>query len=198
MSGDFEAQLEIGRLGERLVEVFLKRSGEGVIPSYDYSGKDGQKAPRLQLLDRSLAIPDLDRAIRGWRRWGEVKTYRSPVPNRRRGGLLVHGFENRLFRQYLKVCELTGTTCQVLVLEYESGWLLGIELEEIESCGFDCECGGCVSVPQAWCRAPDSKGFERGRYWPRNAMKPIHRFTDAELDPIRTLAAAAARKRGAA
>ena len=63
-----------GQSGERVVAGILMNRGWFVVPSYDYSGEDGNKAPKMQGADLSLVIPDLDIARGGDRRWIEVKT----------------------------------------------------------------------------------------------------------------------------
>src|SRR5690606_40649353 len=63
-----------GRNGERLVAELLQSRGWYVIPSYDYSGEDGDKPPRLQGAVDAFPLPDLDVARDGQRRWAEVKT----------------------------------------------------------------------------------------------------------------------------
>ena len=51
----------------------LQARGWHVIPSYDYSGEDGCKAPRMQGVDSWFTLPDLDIARNGKRFWVEVK-----------------------------------------------------------------------------------------------------------------------------
>jgi hypothetical protein len=48
-STDFRASPEFkkGRTGERMIASLLQRDGWFILPSYDYSGEDGDKPPRL-------------------------------------------------------------------------------------------------------------------------------------------------------
>src|SRR5690606_34450197 len=68
------AEFQRGRTGERLVAELLQSRGWYVIPSYDYSGEDGDKPPRLQGLREAFPVPDLAIARDGIRSWAGVKT----------------------------------------------------------------------------------------------------------------------------
>jgi hypothetical protein len=54
---DFRQRQEFkkGRSGEQKIAEVLRRRGWYIIPSYDYSGEDGNKAPRLQGLSDAFA-----------------------------------------------------------------------------------------------------------------------------------------------
>jgi len=178
MRRDFEAQLALGNMGELLVSRWLQSQGCGVLPGYDFSGGDGEKAPRLHFSDGGKVIPDLDVCRSGGRFWVEVKTFWAPAHNRSRG-MMVHGVKARLLNEYAEVERATGTPVFVFVLEVESGVLLSAALKSINRVGFACQCGGCrqgrcFSVPRA------------ARYWPRSAMAPRHQFSEAEMSPLRT------------
>ncbi|MFN7134036.1 MAG: hypothetical protein ACK4N5_18305 [Myxococcales bacterium] len=182
MQGDFESRLELGRLGERLVVEFLKSRRSGVVPSYDYTGSDGNKAPRLQFATFGLIVPDLDVCREGTRQWLEVKTYAGPAWNRRRK-TLVHAIPARLFADYVAVEKQSGSPVWIAVLELSSGELLVVRLAALdEPQSWGCECRACSGQEIGSCFAP----MKRGRYWRRDAMKLLHTFTDAELQPLRS------------
>lgn len=117
-SADFRARPEFiqGRNGEQLVAEFLKAKGYYVIPSYDYSGEDNNKAPKLQGLRLAYVIPDLDVCREGLRRWVEVKT-KTEATYYRKKKELQHGIDKRHFEQYQIVQAETG--CEVSLGIYE-------------------------------------------------------------------------------
>ena len=94
----------------------LKRRGWFVLPSYDYSGKDDDKAPRLQGLEVSYVIPDLDVCRHGRRAWVEVKT-KGAATLTRTTGRREHGISQRHWRDYWHVQRATG--CEVFLCIYE-------------------------------------------------------------------------------
>ena len=57
---EFKTRREIGRAAEKRVSNHLQSEGWFVVPSYDYTGSDGEKAPRMYGASRSYIIPDLD------------------------------------------------------------------------------------------------------------------------------------------
>jgi len=109
----------VGRDGEQRVADWLKDFGWYVIPSYDYSGENGSKAPKLQGLRNGYPVPDLDIAKSGARRWVEVKTKKTADWTRitRR---LEHGIEH--YDDYLRVAQETGTEAWLAVYELEASY----------------------------------------------------------------------------
>lgn len=105
-----------GRTGEQLVAEMLMKRGWYVIPSYDYAGEDGNKAPKMSGQRMAYVIPDLDIAKSGCRRWAEVKTKSAPTLHRI-SGTLEHGVPLRHFRHYKEVQQQTG--CEVWLFVYE-------------------------------------------------------------------------------
>lgn len=112
-----------GHNGEHIVADMLRDNGFYVIPSYDYSGEDGDKAPKLQGPLRSFVIPDLDVAAHGRRRWAEVKTKATPTEHRITKRV-EHGIPLRHFRHYEDVAAITGNPVWLFVLEEDSGLVL--------------------------------------------------------------------------
>lgn len=105
-----------GRSGEQLVAELLMKRGWFVIPSYDYSGEDGNKAPKMQGKDVAYVIPDLDIGKSGLRRWAEVKTKKEPTLYRKTN-TMEHGIPIRHLRHYQQVERETG--CEVWLFVYE-------------------------------------------------------------------------------
>lgn len=105
-----------GRTGEQRVAEFLQQRGFYVIPSYDYSGEDNNKAPKLQGKQTAYVIPDLDVCRAGLRRWVEVKT-KSEATLWRKTNQLQHGIDERHFNAYLAVQQETGSDVHLAVFE---------------------------------------------------------------------------------
>lgn len=105
-----------GHTGELIIAKILQEGGWYVIPSYDYTGEDDNKAPRLQGIHEQFVIPDLDIAKDGCRLWAEVKT-KASASFTRITQRYEHGIPMRHYRHYLKVQEITG--CDVWLYVYE-------------------------------------------------------------------------------
>jgi hypothetical protein len=176
---DFHEAVEFGRLGECFVVAWLQTRGYGVIPSYEYTGKNGEKAPRLLFQNAALTIPDLDVCKAGARSWLEIKTYHGPAVNTRRGAL-VHGIPSRLARDYSAVEKETGTPVFIVVLELDVGALLASRLATLTPM-WPCTCAYCEQRGPGPCQSP----IKEGVYWPRAAMQRLHRFSDSDLKDIR-------------
>jgi hypothetical protein len=116
-----------GRAGEQVVAEWLKKRKCYVIPSYDYAGENGDKAPKLQGLWTGHPVPDLDVSKEGSRFWVEVKTKGySPVWAKAPGGPQhTHGIELPLLEHYRTVTLISGSPCWLFIYEENSSWLLG-------------------------------------------------------------------------
>ncbi len=112
-----------GRNGEEIVAQLLMEDGWHVIPSYDFTGDDANKAPRLKGKKSYYAIPDLDISKDGERLWIEVKTKEKPVWYRK-GNRFEHGMNLRLWNGYKHVQEIGGTPIWIYIYEEESGWII--------------------------------------------------------------------------
>ena len=117
-----------GRQGEQSVEEWLRERGDYVIRSYDYSGEDGDKAPRLHGLAERYALPDLDVCRVGKdgkpiRFWIEVKLKRRATMYKKLGRL-EHGISLPLWMDYLQVEAISGCVVWIVVVEEETDvWL---------------------------------------------------------------------------
>ena len=115
-----------GHTAELIVADWLKRRDCYVIPSYDYAGENGDKAPRLQGLWTGYPVPDLDVSKKGNRFWVEVKSKGySPVWDNAPGGPQhTHGIELRLLEHYRTVQLISGSPCWLFIYEEDTSWLL--------------------------------------------------------------------------
>jgi hypothetical protein len=174
----FDQQLRLGRIGERLVSEWAKGRGWFVVPSYEFSGANGDKAPRMQGSAASYVIPDLDVARQGLRLWLEVKTY-DYSPINKALGAQVHGLKRRLHENYLAVQEHTGSPVHVGVLEISTGELLIGRLDSMEA--HPCMCRSCQRGRPGSCAAPVGDSV----YFRRDAFKHVHTFGDDAMRPLR-------------
>jgi hypothetical protein len=116
---DFRQRPEFlrGRAGEQAVVGWLQKWGWYVIPSYDYSGENGDKAPKLEGIRDRFPVPDLDVAMKGKRRWVEVKTKKAAS-----WGIVgqqwEHGIEH--YKDYIRVAKETGTEAWLAILETDT------------------------------------------------------------------------------
>lgn len=188
---NFERQLAAGNMGEKQAAAWLLSRGWGVIPSYEFSGASGDKAPRLTFADRRMAIPDLDLCRAGVRKWFEVKTYYRSWPNTRHAAD-IHGMSARLFNGYREVEAATGCEVWIAVLEVSTGDLLTVRASKLTP--WPCQCKCCEDGRPSSCYAD----IKRGVYWPRSAMSVLNRFSDEEMAEIRAAWPVSDRAKGAA
>ena len=125
-----------GREAEQQVARWLQERGWYVIPSYDYSGEDGEKAPRLQGIKAGHAVPDLDTAKSGKRVWLEVKAkasanvWRSAQPWGE-PNTPEHGINYSNYLGYREVKRITGDEVWIAVYEQDTGALLVAEIDAL-------------------------------------------------------------------
>lgn len=129
--GDFDKQLARGRSGEKILSKLLQEKGWHVIASYNYTGKDEDKAPKMYCLQQGRVIPDLDTAKDGKRLWVEVKTKYTFAPNPRTK-IPQHGIDVRHFNDYKSVEKITGTSIWIAVYEELSGDVLIAKMSDLE------------------------------------------------------------------
>lgn len=118
MAMNFEKNLEFGRIAEEEVKDFLVKSGYFVINSYDFTGSNGDKAPRMEGLPGKYVIPDLDASKDGRRIWVECKHYTVAAFNKTRE-MFVHGIKRKHYNHYKKVEKESG--CPVYLFIKEKG-----------------------------------------------------------------------------
>jgi hypothetical protein len=147
----------LGRNGEQLVVAWLTQRGWFVIPSYDYSGTERDKAPKLQGLGEGFPVPDLDVCRAGDRRWIEVKTKSAPDFTRKTGRF-EHGIEH--YDDYLRVAFETGTEAWLAIFELKTRELLAQSFAKL-------------GEPRR-----STMYGKRMAYWPRDAFMHLHTFPE--------------------
>jgi hypothetical protein len=165
MKRDFRQTNEFirGSAAEKRVARWLQERGWHVIPSYDYAGSDGEKAPKLQGFHEGYPVPDLDVCRSGIRKWVEVKS-KSYSPWWGIGGYHVHGVDFSLFQHYQTVEILSGTECWIAIYEEDTRQLL------------------CQSLRRLG--PPDSIGTVYGKRmanWNRRKFRYLHTFDESEV-----------------
>lgn len=161
MARDFRerAEFKLGRTGELMVAGWLQERGWYVIPSYDYSGSDRDKAPKLRGQADGFPVPDLDVARAGTRRWVEVKT-KTAADFTYKTGEYEHGIEH--YDDYVRVAAETGTEAWLAIFETSTRELLGQSFAGL-------------GVPRR-----STLNGKRMAYWPRRRFMRLHVFP-AEL-----------------
>jgi len=119
-----------GRAAEQRVSAWLQEQGWYVIPSYDYAGEDGDKAPKLQGYRVGHPVPDLDTAKEGKRRWVEVKS-KTSANHRYTTDTYEHGIDLPLFQHYQTVQAITGTPVWLAIYEEDTGFLIGNAIDAL-------------------------------------------------------------------
>jgi len=105
-----------GRAGEQTLARLLQARGWYIIPSYDYSGVNGEKAPTIQGAHDGIVLPDLGIARAGQLKWAEVKAKEKPMYYRL-GDIVEHGIGRRHWEHY-KRCQLeTGAHVWLFIIE---------------------------------------------------------------------------------
>jgi hypothetical protein len=117
-----------GREAEQRVAVFLQRRGWYVIPTYDYSGEDGNKAPKIQGSSDGFVIPDLDIAKAGSRKWAEVKAKAGPSFTCKTQSE-DHGIGYRKWLHYKRCQRETGCHVWLFIIEESTQILLAESLD---------------------------------------------------------------------
>ena len=124
-------EYRLGHTGELIIANLLKKRGWYIIPSYDYSGDDGNKAPRMQGAMDSFVLPDLDVCKDGKRKWAEVKT-KTEATFTRKTNRFEHGLPTRHFDDYKKIQEITGCKVWLFVYENVTGEVLYQSIDKLE------------------------------------------------------------------
>jgi len=151
------AEFQQGQSAERRIARMLQSKGFFVNPSYDYSGEDGNKAPRLEGKDHSFVVPDLDASRDGVRLWVEVKSKSKPVVWGKTGEIR-HGIELRHFWSYRQIEKITGSRVFLVVVEENSGEVL---------------CASLSKLARAPISGKGTKWAEKMVFWPRDTFSVI-------------------------
>jgi len=152
-----------GHEGEQRVRALLQRLNYYVIPSYDYTGTNDNKAPKLHGALQQYVIPDLDTShLRNGRAWIEVKTYTEPTLYRK-ANELQHGILKRHWDDYRKVERITRTPVLICIYEMNTQDILIASQLEL--------------IPFAEWRE-DKRGKGGQYYFPRNLMSVLANMRD--------------------
>lgn len=157
-----------GRAGERVVARFLQNRGWYVLPSYDYAGEDGNKAPKLTGLSAGYVVPDLFAFKDAQAKWVEVKT-KNDATFHRISQTWEHGIPWRHYQHYQKVQGITGAPVYIVVCEEKSGQKLQGSLS-------------ALGEP----RYSASATMGEMAFWPRANFTPLSSLPD---EPLITAAA---------
>ncbi|HEY5420163.1 MAG TPA: hypothetical protein VIL10_05465 [Marmoricola sp.] len=123
-------QFKMGRRGEQVVAAMFRELGWGIIPSYDYAGPDGDRAPSLQGKGWRVPLPDLDTARSGQRRWVEIKT-KNAATFTYKTRQLEHGIDLDKYEQYLVVEHETGVEVWLAFYELDTQTVLYQSLDRL-------------------------------------------------------------------
>lgn len=120
-----------GRDAEQRVARVFQQRGWFVIPSYDYCGEDGNKAPKAQGVSDGIILPDLGIAQRGIMKWVEVKAKSCPTFTIKAHSY-DHGIGLRKWTHYKRCQHETGCHVFLCIIEENSQMLL---LERLDTLG---------------------------------------------------------------
>ena len=114
----------MGRTAEEVIARLMMQVEWRVVPTYNYSGEDGKKAPKaLAIGGPAYVLPDLQLLRDGQVRWVEVKTKAKPLqwrnPQRKE-----HGVEERHFLDYIEIQRVSGAPVYICIFEQNSGEVL--------------------------------------------------------------------------
>jgi len=143
VSASFDEKLSWARESEEMVGAFLRSRGWWCIPTYDFSGKGDNKAPKLlaPVGEPSLVLPDLQCFRDGERRWYEVKR-KSSAASYRIGGYPTTGISQRHFDQYLRVQDETRSEVVIVFVHEHEAEIRGDTLDGLERSAYSHTYGG--------------------------------------------------------
>lgn len=124
-------EYKMGQNGEQVIKRLLMQHGWLVIPSYAYTGKGDDKAPKLEGMNCFYVIPDLDVCKAGTRRWVEVKT-KTEATFYRKLQRHEHGIPLRHYHHYFEVQRATGAPVWMFVHELNTGAILYASLNALQ------------------------------------------------------------------
>lgn len=129
---DFRSKLDAARVWEKKLARWVRRRGWYVVPTYDFSGKGEDKAPKLlaPLGKESLVLPDLQCFRAGEQQWLECK-YKSEAIVYRKGGYRTTGISRRLRDHYEQVQQATGASVVIAFLHEKEREVRGAALVDL-------------------------------------------------------------------
>lgn len=130
---DFNRRLIWARECEVAIGDFLRARNWWAIPSYDFSDKGDDKAPKM-LAPRGrfdLVLPDLQCFRDGKQRWFEIKR-KTRSDHYRIGGYAVTGMSLRLFEHYRRIEKETKSDVVIVFVHETEGEVRGDTLSNLE------------------------------------------------------------------
>ena len=122
----------MGRTGEKRVADELEGRGFFVIPSYDYTGSDGNKAPKMRRGNEHIIVPDLDVCVVGARYWVEIKS-KSTASLYRNTQTWEHGIDRPHWDAYKRIQIESGNRVFLCILEKDTGKMLMASIDKLET-----------------------------------------------------------------
>jgi len=128
----FEDRLEHARRVEQDVAAWLMRRNWLVLPVYDYSGQQDDKAPKLQAARRrdSLVAPDLLAARGGAHLWFEVK-WKAAATLHRKTDTLETGLNLRHWRDYVAIKRESGADVWIVFVHEAEAEIRAAEVSQL-------------------------------------------------------------------
>ena len=123
-------EVRFGFQGERRIADEWEKRGWFVIRCFDFSGADGNTAPRMRQGKESHALPDLALVKDGRFVWCEVKT-KTTAPHNRTYDCAVHGIGKSHYEDYRRVQAISGQRVLVVFYETDTGKVLWSWLDDL-------------------------------------------------------------------
>ena len=135
-SASFEAKLAAARVWEQLIAEWTRSHGYSILPTYDFSGKGDDKAPKLLAPsgEQSLVMPDLQCFKAGRGAWIECK-YKSSASRYNRGGYDTTGIPLRLYSHYIEVERVTQMPVTVAFIHESEDEVRAARLADLSETG---------------------------------------------------------------
>lgn len=118
----FEQQLATGQVGESLLARFFQGFGHSIIPVYEKERRDGEfRGPQLFRAAGELVLPDmLVLGSKPGEVWFAEAKYKTVFSWHGNTGRWVTGVDQRHFKEYLQVEEITGIPVWLYMLHRDS------------------------------------------------------------------------------
>jgi len=174
----FSESVQVARRYEMsLSKWYQKRFGVHVLATYDYSGLQDDKAPKLMSVSDGLIVPDLLVCGLGRATWIECK-WKAQTVEFRKTHTTVTGISARHFAHYESVKKESGCSVFIMFLHIKENEMRGGQIRG--EAGRESESQGRLLLPPIHNQYQGDK-FGRGGmvFWDWNSL---HRF--ASLDEI--------------
>jgi hypothetical protein len=128
---DFRRNLALGRSWELALGSWLRARKWFLLPAYDFSGADGDKAPKLAGHGERVAVPDLLAFKGDARAWVEVKYRQHAVEYRKLREMRTGLVPRRLWDNYLRTQQITGIPVWMVFVQEQEGEVVGQSLARL-------------------------------------------------------------------